>query len=73
MHKQRGQKLFQIYNLGVISLLIFAFTEQSKLLHTLYNRGRHVMNSTSTTTQKCNALDPIIRANATESFFVVCN
>jgi hypothetical protein len=43
-----------------------AFTRQSKLLHQLYIRGRHNMISTITSTQKFNALHPIIRCNMTE-------
>lgn len=45
-----------------------AFTRQSKMLHTLYIRGRHNMISTITATQKFNAIHPIIRVNATELF-----
>lgn len=67
--KNRGdKKMFQI----LIIIDDFAddpaFTRQSKMLHTLYIRGRHNMISTITATQKFNALHPIIRVNATELF-----
>jgi hypothetical protein len=45
-----------------------AFSRQSKLLHSLYTRGRHNSISTITSTQKFNALRPIIRVNATELY-----
>ena len=45
-----------------------SFSRHSKLLHALYTRGRHSMISTITSTQKFNALHPIIRVNATELF-----
>jgi hypothetical protein len=44
------------------------FTRQSKMLRTLYIRGRHNYISTITATQKFNALHPIIRVKATELF-----
>ena len=67
--KRRGdKKLFQI----LIIVDDFAddpsFTRQSKLLHSLYTRGRHNMISTITATQKFSAIHPIIRVNATELF-----
>ena len=67
--KKRGdKKLFQI----LIIVDDFAddpsFTRQSKLLHTLYNRGGHNMISSITATQKFNAIHPIIRVNATELY-----
>ena len=67
--KQRGdKKLFQI----LIIIDDFAdeprFTRQSKLLHSLYTRGRHNMISTITSTQKFNAIHPLIRVNATELY-----
>ena len=43
-----------------------AFTRQSKLLHTLYIRGRHNMINAITASQKFNATHPIIKVNATE-------
>ena len=45
-----------------------SFTRQSKLLHQLYIRGRHVMISTITATQVFNALHPIIRKNITDLY-----
>ena len=45
-----------------------SFTRSSKLLHALYVRGRHNMISTITSTQKINAIHPIIRVNATELY-----
>ena len=42
-----------------------SFTRQSKLLHSLFTRGRHNSVSTIVSTQKFNALHPIIRVNAT--------
>ena len=44
------------------------FSRHSKLLHSLYTRGRHSMISTITATQKFNAIHPIIRVNATELY-----
>ena len=43
-------------------------SRQSKLLHSLYTRGRHSMISTITATQKFTAISPIIGVNATELF-----
>ena len=67
--KKRGdKKLFQI----LIIIDDFAddpiFTRQSKLLHALYTRGRHNVISTIRATQKFNAIQPIIRVNATELY-----
>ena len=45
-----------------------AFTRHSKLLHSLYIRGRHTFISTITATQVFNALSPIIRKNITELY-----
>ena len=44
------------------------FTRQSKMLHSLYVRGRHNMINTTTATQKFNAIHLIIRVNATELY-----
>ena len=41
------------------------FTRQSKLLHSLYTRGRHNNISTVYSTQKFAAIHPIIWVNAT--------
>ena len=45
-----------------------SFSRQSKLLHSLYTRGRHACISTITATQTFNAIHPIIRINATELY-----
>ena len=45
-----------------------SFTRHSKLLHSLYIRGRHTFISTITATQVFNALSPIIRKNITELY-----
>jgi hypothetical protein len=45
-----------------------AFTRHSKLLHSLYIRGRHTFISTITATQVFNALHPVIRKNITELY-----
>jgi len=45
-----------------------AFTRHSKLLHSLYVRGRHTFVSTITASQSFTALSPIIRKNITELY-----
>jgi hypothetical protein len=45
-----------------------SFSRSSRLLHSLYTRGRHNMISTVVSTQAYRALHPIIRLNATEIF-----
>jgi GTPase SAR1 family protein len=66
MKKQEFKKIFQI----LIIVDDFAddpsFTRQSKLLHSLYIRGRHTFISTITASQVFNALHPVIRKNITE-------
>jgi len=68
MKKKHYKKLFQI----LIIIDDFAddpsFTRQSKMLHSLYVRGRHNMISTITATQQYNAIHPIVRVNATELY-----
>lgn len=68
MKKNGSSKLFQI----LVVVDDFAdspeFTRQSKLLHSLYTRGRHNSISTITATQKFSAIHPIIRVNATELY-----
>ena len=68
MKKQEYKKLFNI----LIVIDDFAdnpsFTRHSKLLHSLYTRGRHLMISTITSTQVFNALSPIIRKNITQLY-----
>ena len=61
-------KLFQIF----IIIDDFAdepsFTRQSKMLHSLYVRGRPNLIKTITATKKFNAIHPIIRVNAAELY-----
>ena len=68
MKKQDYKKLYNI----LIVVDDFAdspsFTRHSKLLHSLYTRGRHLMISTITSTQVFNALSPIIRKNITQLY-----
>ena len=45
-----------------------SFSRHSKLLHSLFTRGRHSQISTIVATQKYNAISPIIRVNATELY-----
>ena len=64
--KQQGRK-------NIFSILIILddvadnvdVTRKSKLLHALFTRGRHDSISTIVSSQKFNALHPIIRINAT--------
>ena len=42
-----------------------SFTRQSKLLHSLFTRGRHNSISTIVSTQKFASIHPIIRVNST--------
>ena len=44
------------------------FSRNSKLLHSLFTRGRHSQISTIVATQKFNALSPIIRVNASDLY-----
>ena len=66
MKKQKKTKMFQV----LIIIDDFAddpkFVRSSKLLHSLYTRGRHSYISVITATQVFNALHPIIRKNATD-------
>lgn len=67
--KAKGKKkLFQILIIVDDFADDPAFSRHSKLLHSLYTRGRHGMISTITATQKFSAIHPIIRVNATELF-----
>ncbi len=63
---QKHKKLLQI----LIIIDDFAddasFSRHSRLLHSLFTRGRHSQISTIVSTQKYNAISPIIRVNATE-------
>jgi ABC-type dipeptide/oligopeptide/nickel transport system ATPase component len=66
--KQEHKKLFQI----LIVIDDFAdspeFSRHSKLLHSLFTRGRHSQISTIVATQKFTSLHPIIRVNASELY-----
>ena len=66
--KHNHKKIFQI----LIIVDDFAdspdFSRHSKLLHSLFTRGRHSGISTMVSTQKFAAIHPIIRVNATELF-----
>ena len=66
--KNDHKKLFQI----LIIVDDFAddprFSRNSKLLHSLFTRGRHSQISTIVATQKFNALSPIIRVNASDLY-----
>jgi hypothetical protein len=62
--QNKHNKLFQI----AVFIDDFAdsptFSRSSKILHSLFTRGRHKMISTFVSTQKFSALHPIIRVNA---------
>ena len=66
--KQNHTKIYQI----LIIVDDFAdeanFTRHSKLLHSLFTRGRHSFISTIVATQKFRAINNIIRVNATDLF-----
>ena len=68
MKKNKKTKMFQV----LIIIDDFAddprFVRSSKLLHSLYTRGRHSYISVITATQVFNALHPIIRKNATDLY-----
>ena len=68
MKKQEYKKL---YNISIVIDDMAdnpSFTRHSKLLHSLYTRGRHLMISTITAPQVFNALSPIIRKNITQLY-----
>jgi hypothetical protein len=44
------------------------FSRNSKLLHSLFTRGRHSQISTIVSTQKFASISPLIRVNATELY-----
>ena len=73
MKKQKKTKMFQV----LIIIDDFAddprFVRSSKLLHSLYTRGRHSYISVITATQVFNALHPIIRKNATDYIYKLRN
>ena len=68
MKQQNYTKIFQI----LIVIDDFAddptFSRHSKLLHSLFTRGRHSMISTIVSTQKYRAISNIIRVNATNLY-----
>ena len=47
------------------------FTRKSQLLHQLYIRGRHYMNSTITSTHVYKQISPIVRKNITHLFIYI--
>ena len=49
-------------------LQMMKFSRNSKVLHSLFTRGRHSQISTVVATQKFNALSPIIRVNASDLY-----
>ena len=66
--KEGHRKLFQVLIVVDDHADDPAFSRQSKLLHSLFTRGRHSQISTIVATQKYNAVSPIIRVNATELY-----
>ena len=68
MKHSKMHKVFQI----LVIIDDFAdspdFTRSSKLLHSLYIRGRHIFISTVTATQVYKAVSPIIRKNITDLY-----
>ena len=68
MKMQNHKQLFQI----LVIVNDFAddpsFSRHSKLLHSLFTRGRRNSISTVVATQKLTAINPIIRVNATSLF-----
>ena len=68
MKSQGRTKMFQILIIVDDFSDDPSFTRSSKMLHSLYTRGRHNMISTITATQKFSSIHPIIRVNATELY-----
>ena len=66
--KQGSKKIHQVLVIIDDFADSIEFTRQSRILHGLYTRGRHHMISTITSTQKFNAIDTIIRVNATDLY-----
>lgn len=66
--KEGHKKLFQVLIVVDDFADDPAFSRQSKLLHSLFTRGRHLQISTVVATQKFNAISPIVRVNATELY-----
>ena len=67
----KSNKMKQVYQILII-IDDFAddpsFTRNSKLLHSLYIRGRHTFISTITATQVFKAISPVIRKNITDLY-----
>jgi len=68
MKKNKYKTLFQILIIVDDFSDEPAFSRQSKLLHSLFTRGRHNSISTIVSTQKYFAISPIIRINATQLY-----
>ena len=68
MKKQNYKKLYQILVIVDDFADEASFSRHSKLLHSLYTRGRHTSISTITATQAFTALSTLIRKNATELY-----
>ena len=68
MKSKKKNKLYQILILVDDFADDPSFSRNSKLLHSLFTRGRHSMISTIVATQKFVAIHPIIRTNATELY-----
>ena len=68
MKKQKYTKLYQILVIVDDFADESSFSRHSKLLHSLYTRGRHNSISTITATQAFTALSTLIRKNATELY-----
>ena len=68
MKDHKKKKLYQILILVDDFADDPSFSRNSKLLHSLFTRGRHSMISTIVATQKFVASHPIIRTNATELY-----
>ena len=68
MKKQNYKKLYQILVIVDDFAGEASFSRHSKLLHSLYTRGRHNSISTITATQAFTALSTLVRKNATELY-----
>ena len=68
MKDHKKKKLYQILILVDDFADDPSFSRNSKLLHSLFTRGRHSMISTIVATQKFVAIHPTIRTNATELY-----
>ena len=68
MKKEGKKKMFQILIIVDDFADCQSFSRNSKLLHSLYTRGRHALISTITATQVLVALSPVTRKNATELY-----